>query len=324
MKANWPNLRLDKDFRDTYDLFEGKKKGCSAMRVQWFGIVLLALGVGLTFPQLSRGATVSVDQAECLPIEDNGLITLQATGEPAGSSVRVYFRRLHEEVEDFYYVVARPEGQGKYWSVLPKAENEILEEKNLVRDPGTNNEVSEDWANWWREKERSEDRDPNDDLNEELIRERASRGKQERRDWLQDIDDAMLQDWLKGLENEPTEYFATVHDATGQRIARSKMKVAEVRRECNTELTEQQLGEADNLTVGETAGWEDGERVFHWLCDGVVTRVDPDGILRNDEFCRACIIAWWKKKEVLIPSVLVPPAIVISSRPNPPISPAFP
>jgi len=280
----------------------------------------------LIFPILGNAATGSVDQAECLPIEDNGLITLQAADEPGGSSVRVYFRRLHEEVEDFYYVVARPEGQGQYWAVLPKAEDELLEERNLTREPEPDqgNDIEDDWAKWWREKERSDDRDPNDDLDEELIRERASRGKQERRDWLQEIDDAMLQDWLEGLENEPTEYFATVHDATGQRIARSEMKVVEVREECEVEFTEQQWGEAENLTVGETAEWEEGERVFHWLCDGVVTRIDPLGVLRNDEFCRACVIAWWKKKEVLIPAVLVPPAIVISTRPNPPISPSLP
>jgi hypothetical protein len=298
------------------------------MSIKWFGSFMLALCAGFALPQLSHAATISVDQAECLPIEDNGLITVRADGEPGGSTVRVYFRRLHEEVEDFYYVAARPEGRGNYWAVLPKAEDEALEERKLARNENgsdnSSNSAGEDWAEWWRAKERSEDRDPNDDLDDDLIRERASRGKQERRDWLEKIDDATLQAWLQDLENEPTEYFATINDATGQRIARSEMKVVEVRRECAVELTDRQLGEAENLTVGETAEWEEGERVFHWLCDGVVTRVDPNDVLRNDEFCRACVIAWWQKKDVLIPAVVVPPTIIISARPSPPISPSLP
>ena len=285
-------------------------------------IPVYLLTVGLTASLSAQAPTVSVDQAECLPIEENGLVTASVTNQPGGSEVRVYFRRLHEEVEDFYYVVARPEGPGRYWAVLPEAEDEELEARQFERD--LDNDPGDDWAEWWREKVATEDRDPNDDLDQDLIRERASQGRSERRDWMEALDDAALQQWLETLENEPTEYFATVHDMEGNRIARSDMKVAEVRSSCDIELTEQQIGESENLTVGETAEWAKGEEIFHWLCDGVVTRIDPLRVLRADERCRACVIAWWQKKEVLIPAIVIPPTIVISTRDDPPVSPSEP
>ncbi len=285
-------------------------------------IPVYLLTFGLASSLNAQAPTVSVDQAECLPIEENGLVTTSVTHQPGGSEVRVYFRRLHEEVEDFYYVVARPAGPESYWAVLPEAEDEELEPRQFERD---GNDAPEDgWAEWWREKVSTDDRDPNDDLDEDIIRERASRGRSERRDWMEALDDAALQEWLETLENEPTEYFATIHDMEGNRIARSDMKVAEVRESCEIELTEQQAGEAENLTVGETAEWEKGERVFHWLCDGVVTRIDPFRVLRSDGRCRACIIAWWQKKEILIPAIIIPPTIVISTRDDPPVSPSGP
>jgi hypothetical protein len=37
------------------------------------------------------------------------------------------------------------------------------------------------------------------------------------------------------------------------------------------------------------------------LCEGVVTRIDMNGIFRADDACRACVIAWWQQKKFLIP-----------------------
>lgn len=272
----------------------------------------------------AQDVSVSLDQAECLPIGENGLVTATVENAPGGSSVRIYFRRLHEEVEDFYYVIARPSGGGRHWAVLPEAEDEELEERDLDGDFDDDDNPEEGWAEWWRTKVTVDDRDPNDDLDQELIEERAAQGRSEPREWLEALDDATLQEWLEGLENEPAEYFGTVYDDTGKRIARSDMKVVEVRDDCEVELTEQQEGESENLTIGETAEWERGERVFHWLCDGIVSRINPLDILRADDHCRACVIAWWQKKEILIPALLVPPAIVISNRDDPPVSPSAP
>lgn len=280
------------------------------------------LALGLAVSSYAQAPTASVDQAECLPIAENGLVTASVSDLPGGSEVRVYFRRLHEEVEDFYYVVAQPEGPNRYWAVLPEAEDEELEPRRFNRDEDGN--PDDDWAEWWREKVDQTDRDPNDTLDDEIIEERASKGRTERRDWLEALDDAALQAWLETLENEPTEYFSAIYDAQGNRLARSDMKVVEVRESCEVELTEKQEGVSENLTVGETAEWERGEDIFHWLCDGVVTRIDVNGILRADERCRACVIAWWQKKEVLIPAIVVPPAIIISTRDDPPVSPSGP
>jgi hypothetical protein len=88
-------------------------------------------------------------------------------------------------------------------------------------------------------------------------------------------------------------------------VARSEMKVVPVRNECEAVLTPQQTSFAQNLTVGETGNWQRGEPVFHWLCDGLVTRIDQYGIYRADEVCRACVIAWWKRPGFLLPATLV-------------------
>jgi len=36
-----------------------------------------------------------------------------------------------------------------------------------------------------------------------------------------------------------------------------------------------------------------------------VTRIDPAGILRADEACRACVVAWWRKPGVIIPAAIL-------------------
>ena len=291
------------------------------------GMLVSALVVPAIAGPASAQTTVEVVQAECLPIGDNGLITSQVRNEPGGSTVRVYFRRLHEEVEDFYYVQAYPVGSGNYQAVLPKAEDEVLEERDL-RQVASDQDDENSWAEWWREKEGSTDRDPNEDLNDDVIRERASLGKQVPRTWMKAMTPQALQDWLETLENEPTEYYSQVLDATGQVIATSSMKVVEVRDDCKVELTERQRGIAENLVVGETATWEEGERVFHWLCDGIVTRIDPAGVLRADNLCRVCFVAWWEKKEILLPlaaGIAVGTGIVIAEDDDDqPISPSGP
>lgn len=283
----------------------------------------LALAVAVASP--AAAITVEVEQTECMPVGDNGLVHVNVTDAPSDSEVRVYFRRLHQEVEDFYYVVARPEGNGRYWAVVPKAEDQILEEYRLIEelhDEADDDEVA--WAEWWKFKEASEDRDPNEDLDEELIEERAQRGKLEKRDWMNQMSDQDLEEWLQAQENEPAEYFAEVVDPEGNVLASSEMLVSEVRHECEVVLTQQQLGEAANLTVGETAAWESGKRVFHWLCDGIATRIDPTRTLVADELCRICFIAWWKKEELLIPA-LVPPVVVTLVEDDPtPVSPSGP
>lgn len=312
------------------------------------------------------GTTVSVDDLACMPVETHSVVTARVEGQPAGSTVRYYFRRLHEEVEDFYYVEMKPLGNGVYWAVLPKPEDESLDVEELERelmgerDAEAQRIIDElgpeaddnPQAAWWVVKERTDPRDPNVDLNADIIRERASVGKRQRRDWMLEMSLTALQAWLDDLEFEPSEHYATVVDVDGNEIARSPMRVARVveRDECDGALVgvhveplfmgligwdrmqEEQrrewadriAGQADNIVVGETAPWEIGRRVFHWLCDGIVSRLDYRYVLRADDICRACVVAWLRKPELLVPAAAGVVGIVSVVPEREPVSPSEP
>jgi hypothetical protein len=101
--------------------------------------------------------------------------------------------------------------------------------------------------------------------------------------------------------NKEVEYYATLLDGAGHEIARSPILKSKVTSDCQVKLTPQQLGAAQNLTIGETSARQTKNRVNGFLCDGIVTRVNPENIKRADETCRTCVIAWWQRKELLIP-----------------------
>lgn len=91
-------------------------------------------------------------------------------------------------------------------------------------------------------------------------------------------------------ENEAVEYYVAMVDAEERVLAASEILMAPVTEECEHELTAQQRGEADNLTVGETSPEQAGQDVEGFLCQGIVSRVDANGVVRGDERCRACVI----------------------------------
>ncbi|MEM7354524.1 MAG: hypothetical protein AAF657_27195 [Acidobacteriota bacterium] len=285
--------------------------------------LILAILTSVAPAVLAQGSlTIEADDVECLPIGDNGVGWATVVNNLPDTTVHLNFRRLHDAVEDLYYVRMRPSGQDRYWGVFPKAEDRVLDRHDLIE---TRDEVQEEyrWAAWWREKEITETRDPNDphdqaELDDDYLRERASLGKKLPRDWLATMDDPTFQDWLEQLENEPAEYFVSVHDAYGKQLARSPTRVTEVRENCRIELSPQERGVAENLTVGETAYWQRDEEVFHWLCDGIVTRIDPNNVLRGDGICRACVIAWWKKKAVLLSTAAIVPTTTVIVHKDPP------
>ena len=161
---------------------------------------------------------------------------------------------MNDVVEDLYYVDMYPEGGGRYWAVMPKAEKRKLDRHEIEqrRDASASNSPE---AIWWREKEASDDRNPNKDLDPDEIRERASVGKSEQRDWMNTLSDQEFEQWLDTLEYEPVEYFAAVFGPSGNLIAKSPMMIGEMRAEsdCDVVLTPAQLGESQNLIVGETA-----------------------------------------------------------------------
>jgi hypothetical protein len=265
--------------------------------------------------------TVSPGELRCLPIGDNGLLTATVTPPPAAeSSVRLYFRRLNLVVEDFYFTEMVPTGGGAYWGVFPQAENSKLPRKPL--EGATEEENA--WAEWWRAKEASDHRDPNRDLPAEEIAERAAIGKREPRDWMAETDDPALERFLEAQSTEPAEYFVAVVDPDGREIARSPMRIVEVRDGCRPTLTPQQVGYAMNLTVGETAPWQAGRAVFHWQCTGVVTRLDPQQVLRGDDACRACVVAWWPKATAAGAVLGVLGIITIDDPDDPEVSPSRP
>lgn len=254
------------------------------MRIPFLASVCLLLLAASSSAQTS----ISVEDAPCLLVLQNGVIKAQVANNLPETAARLYFRRLHEEVEDFYWVEMQPKGNGEYWGVLPKAQDEVLEPRE-ARDVAQ--EVRERSAAWWRLKEELANRNPNLDLDQDVIIERASVGRNTGRDWMGNYDDQALEEWLEGLEYEPAEYYAALYDAFGKEITRSALHVARVTNDCSTSLSASEAGLAQNLTVGETATWQQGEEVFHWGCDGVVSRVDVNGVWRGDSICRACLVS---------------------------------
>lgn len=252
-----------------------------------------ARNAALSLALMASAATaqnITLGDLPCLPTGENATLTAHVEPQPpAEMSVRLYFRRLNVEVEDFYYVVMTPTGGGNFWGTFPQPEDSAFAAKKLENARGSENL----WAQWWKAKEASQDRDPNPDLDKNVIRERAQLGKLEKRDWLAAQDDAAFERWLRRMTTEPAEFFVAVHDPSGREVARSHMQAVEVRKDCRAALTPQQAGTAMNLTIGETSAWQAGKPVFHWECTGIVTRLDRLQVLRADEACRACVIAWW-------------------------------
>jgi hypothetical protein len=101
--------------------------------------------------------------------------------------------------------------------------------------------------------------------------------------------------------NELIEYYVALVDATGKAVSRSEVQQVKVKDDCKLDLGPKERGMAENLTVGETSAKQQGKKVLAFLCDGVVTRVNHAGVRRADEVCRACVVAWWQRKGVLIP-----------------------
>jgi len=107
--------------------------------------------------------------------------------------------------------------------------------------------------------------------------------------------------------NENLEFYVAVMDAYGQTLARSENMLTPVKADCPVELSPKQVGVANNLVVGETVPAQEGNRILGFLCDGIVSRVNHEGIMRPDEVCRGCVIPWWTKQDYILPAAAVPP-----------------
>lgn len=269
------------------------------------GTVLLLAATGIAAVAEAQSSTITPGPLACLPQSGNGVLNATVSPETPGTTTRLYFRRMNVAVEDFYWVEMESAGGGGYWATFPvptddKAGKQTLKNYQYEGQKVANN--NKPWAEWWRAKEGSTGRNPNADLDDDEIVQKASVGKHDKRDWLGKQDDATLQAWLDKLTSEPAEYFVATVDSTGRVVSRSDMRVVEVKSDCKVTLTPQQDGYAKNLVIGETSAWQAADDVFHWECNGVVTRVNPQNVLRADDNCRACIIAWWP---VAVPAGLV-------------------
>jgi hypothetical protein len=125
--------------------------------------------------------------------------------------------------------------------------------------------------------------------------------------------------------NDHLEYYGALTDPTGKVVARSESQISPVTADCKTQLGPKERGVAENLTVGETSPKQQGKKVLAFLCDGVVTRINYAGLRRSDEVCRACVVAWWQRKAVLIPTLAAGSITTIVTRnPEPEPSPSRP
>lgn len=215
--------------------------------------VVLGLVAGAGRSEPVAVGPIAVEELVCLPNEGNRAVRATLQSVPAGGSVRLYFRRLNP-LGAFYYSRMRPEASGSYWSVFPKPE---ARRQHSLTDE------------WW-----------------EVLA---------TRDWIvsEGRDRQWLESWLEERDDEAVEYYVATYDAGGDLVERSDSQLVEVLdpRECEVELSERERGWAQNLTVGETTELQNGKPLFHWLCDGVVTRVSAAGILQPDMYCRACVVA---------------------------------
>lgn len=209
---------------------------------------LLATVLGLC-PALAwaQAPAITVEQAECFPDMENGVINARVEPEVGGTTTRLYFR--WDEHGAMYYVDMLAAGGGGYWGIPAKPEP----------------------------------------------------------------------------ENERIEYYVAAVDPYGRTLARSESLYSPVEEDCRVELSPQQVGVANNLTVGETVEAQQSRKVLGFLCDGVVTRINFEGIMRPDEICRGCVIPWWSKEEFIGAAAAVGAATaIIVEEPGPEPSPSRP
>ena len=213
---------------------------------------MLAVGLILATAGGATAGNPLVEALRCLPNEANRALTATVPGMPAGAEIRLYFRRLNPSGA-FYYNRMRATDDDTWWSVLPRPEDRA--QRPLDDD-------------WWQ-----------------IL---------EQRDWMQapGRDRAWLERWLEEREHEAAEIYVAVHAPSGERLGRSEVQLIEVlpADECPTELDARENGWAENLTVGETTDLQAGRPLFHWLCEGIVTRISAAGIHRADGYCRPCVV----------------------------------
>ncbi|HVT18479.1 MAG TPA: hypothetical protein VHQ90_20165 [Thermoanaerobaculia bacterium] len=122
--------------------------------------------------------------------------------------------------------------------------------------------------------------------------------------------------------NQLIEYYVAIASPDGRTVSRIDPKKVKVTGDCKPNLDVIELGVSSNLTIGETAPDQEKKKVYGFLCDGIVTRINSKGIRRADETCRTCVVAWWADPGILVPAAGVAAAgglagFIISDQPEP-------
>lgn len=202
----------------------------TSRRLGQVGVAIIALLVALVAGDAFAAPVITVMTPGCLPPKANGVVTAAVQPATGLSSVRVYFRKAASP--SFYYLEMRAVGNGTYWAVLPRPE----EDTKIV------------------------------------------------------------------------EYQLAVGDGEG-RETRGNLQKVDVLSSCKPVLTADQSWVAQNLVVGETILDQKNKSVVGFLCPGIVSRIDINGQIRSDEYCRQAIIAGAAASEgrskILVPLLTV-------------------
>ena len=124
--------------------------------------------------------------------------------------------------------------------------------------------------------------------------------------------------------NDEVEYYVALVDAAGKVGIRSPSQTSKVTADCKAQLNPKERGVAENLTVGETTPEQQGAKVVGFLCKGIVTRINAQGVRRADELCGPCALVLWDRKSVLIPAFAGGVIGLIVADQNPEPSPSRP
>jgi hypothetical protein len=108
--------------------------------------------------------------------------------------------------------------------------------------------------------------------------------------------------------NRAVDIRFVVRDENGVETT-SELQQVPVTTDCKQDLTSEQNTFAHNLVVGETTIDQRDKKVYGFQCPGIVSRLQPDGDLRPDAYCRMALLALRPPKErllLLLPLALVP------------------
>ncbi|HUP43346.1 MAG TPA: hypothetical protein VM599_09060 [Thermoanaerobaculia bacterium] len=191
-------------------------------------LLLLVIGLSAAAPGAAQTPAIQIEEVDCLPNLNNGVIRATVQPEIAGAEVRLYFR--WDDHGPYYFEAMVAAGGGTYWATPPKP-----------------------------------------------------------------ID-----------ANHQVDAYVAVVDPAGEVVGSPSERVlVPVTDDCDVVLSEHERGMAENLVVGEIEEEQHGEEVLGFLCDGIISRISHDGVLRADSICRRCIFAWWDKPEALLPAALL-------------------